>query len=225
MTAGEPAGAAPPAIAPLGDSALTITFGPAIDLATHARVCVAAHAVELAAIAGVDDIVPAYAALTIYYDARRLDFTTLATMLPPLMANARGGSGVLPVGATHRIPVHYDGADLAAVAERAGMSPDDVVARHTAPDYRVYLLGFVPGFAYLGDVDEALALPRRAEPRRRVPAGSVAIAGRQTAVYPASTPGGWHLLGRTSVTLFDARREPPALLRVGDRVRFEAVWP
>lgn len=221
MTAVVPDAGAAPAIAPLGDSALTITFGRTIDAATHARVRAAARAVERAAIAGVDDLIPAYAALTVYYDALHADFATMAATLAPLIERPDADND--PVPAIHRIPVRYDGADLASVADRTGLSIEDVIARHTAGDYRVYVLGFVPGFAYLGDLDPALELPRRAEPRRRVPAGSVAIAGRQTAVYPASTPGGWHLLGRTPLTLFDGHRNPPALLRVGDRVRFEAM--
>ncbi len=110
--------------------------------------------------------------------------------------------------------------EAAIVAERTGLVPLDVVRRHTEPDYDVYFLGFVPGFAYLGPVDPALVLPRRPTPRRRVPAGSVAIAGAQTGVYPLETPGGWHLIGHTDVVLFDPERNPPNLLAAGDRVRF-----
>jgi KipI family sensor histidine kinase inhibitor len=121
----------------------------------------------------------------------------------------------------HRIEVVYDGADLEDIARHAGLSSADVVSLHTSRDYVVELIGFLPGFAYLGPLDERLIVGRRATPRPRVPAGSVAIAGAYTGVYPAASPGGWHLLGHVvDITLFDPRRDPPALLRPGDRVRF-----
>jgi len=112
---------------------------------------------------------------------------------------------------------------LAEVAERTGLSRAEVIRRHTDPTYDVHFLGFVPGFAYLGPLDPALVLPRRAAPRRRVPAGTVAIAGAQTGVYPLETPGGWHLIGHTDAVLFDPARDPPNLLAAGDRVRFSPV--
>jgi KipI family sensor histidine kinase inhibitor len=124
------------------------------------------------------------------------------------------------------VPVRYggpDGPDLAEVAARTGHSEADVVRLHAAVEYRVFCVGFVPGFPYLGLVPEELALPRRATPRLRVPAGSVAIAGRQTGIYPADTPGGWHLIGRTDLPVWDPGREPPALLQPGARVRFVPV--
>jgi KipI family sensor histidine kinase inhibitor len=119
--------------------------------------------------------------------------------------------------------VTYDGPDLSEVAQRTGMTPESVIDIHCSREYRVYMLGFAPGFAYLGDLDQRLALPRRESPRKRVSKGSVAIAEAQTAVYPSSTPGGWHLIGRTEVTMFDPTRDPPATLAVGDRVRFERI--
>ncbi len=126
-------------------------------------------------------------------------------------------------GPLFEIPVRYgglDGPDLAEVAERTGRSEAEVVALHAGPEYRVYLVGFVPGFPYLGVLPDELALPRRATPRVQVPAGSVAIAGRQTGIYPSPTPGGWHLIGRTDAPIWDARRDPPALLAPGARVLF-----
>ena len=127
---------------------------------------------------------------------------------------------------THHIPVRYggaDGPDLLEVAERVGLASERVAELHASVVYRVAILGFMPGFAYLGELPQALRLPRRDTPRTRVPAGSVAIAGLQTAVYPAATPGGWHLLGRTDVRLWDIDRDPPAMLRPGDQVRFEPI--
>jgi len=123
----------------------------------------------------------------------------------------------------HVIPVRYGGMDLEAVANSTGLSTAEVIARHSNREYSVDLLGFVPGFAYLSELDASLQLPRRAEPRSRVAAGSVAIAGAQTAVYPLDTPGGWHIIGRTETPMFDPAREQPALLRAGDTVRFERV--
>ena len=121
------------------------------------------------------------------------------------------------------IPVRYDGPDLAAVAVAAGCSAEEVVRRHVAPDYQVAFLGFAPGFAYLTGGDPILALPRRAEPRTLVPAGSVAVAGDYSAVYPRPSPGGWHLIGQTDVVLFDPARSPPSPLAAGMTVRFEVA--
>lgn len=128
-----------------------------------------------------------------------------------------------PAGTVVEIPVAYDGADLAEVAARCGLTPAEVVQRHTAPTYTAAFAGFAPGFVYLEGLDPALVLPRRAEPRTRVPAGSVAIAADHAAVYPRESPGGWHLLGRTGAVMFDAEADPPALVQPGDRVRFVAV--
>jgi KipI family sensor histidine kinase inhibitor len=121
---------------------------------------------------------------------------------------------------THVIPVRYDGEDLDDVARRTNLTVEDVITIHSGAEYRVFVIGFVPGFAYLGPLDPRLVVARRDSPRKRVPAGSVAIAEAQTGVYPAETPGGWHLIGTTDVKMFDAMRESPALLAVGDRVRF-----
>lgn len=124
---------------------------------------------------------------------------------------------------TVEIPVVYDGEDLSEVARQTGLTTDEVIARHSGRDYRVWLLGFAPGFPYLGVLDEALHLPRRNTPRPRIAAGSVAIAGGQTGIYPSESAGGWHILGRTAVTLFDPQMAEPFLLRPGDTVRFVAV--
>lgn len=214
----------PPRVAPLGDGAITLTLGDRVDAALVRRVRTLAAAVRRANLPAVHDVVPAYAALTVYYDALHTDHAALAARLLAV-ADSAGEANTLPAGREHRIPVRYDGPDLDEVARRTGLTPAEVVARHSAPTYEVYLLGFVPGFAYLGELDERLVLERRAEPRVRVPAGAVAIAGRQTAVYPLPTPGGWHLIGRTDVRLFDAAAEPPALLAAGDRVRFVPEEP
>lgn len=213
-----------PRIAALGDAAITITVGDVVSRPLHDRVLALAERIRAAGLPGVEDTIAAYTAVTVYYDPLHVSFESLAEQLRARVPDAETEPSYAE-GTAHHIPVRYDGSDLEWVAECVGLNPAGVIARHTAPWYRVYLVGFVPGFAYLGDLDPLLALPRRSEPRRRVPAGAVAIAGSQTAVYPAATPGGWHLIGRTELVLFDPARSPPALLQVGDRVRFSDAGP
>lgn len=217
-----------PAVHPLGESAWTVVLGDRVDPAIHARVLELAARLAEAKLRGVREIVPAYATVTVFFDPGTGGGDAEA-LRGWLMAAGQevGKTGGRKGGRTGersvRIPVRYDGPDLDFVAARTGLTRSEVIRRHSAREYRVYLLGFAPGFAYLGDLDPVLILPRRPEPRIRVPAGSVAIAGAQTAVYPLATPGGWHLLGRTTLRLFDPSRDPPVLLRPGDTVRFEVV--
>lgn len=212
-----------PTIASLGESALLVTLGDRVDREIAARVHGATLALRAAAIPGVEEIVPAYASLAVYFDRARVTRTSLERIVTSIVADAIREPAAFGAGRLVEIPTRYDGEDLDAVARATGLDAVDVVTRHAARTYTVYALGFAPGFAYLGDLDPALVLPRRATPRTRVPAGSVAIAGAQTAVYPASTPGGWHLIGTTSLVMFDARRDPVTLLEVGDEVRFVPV--
>lgn len=207
---------------PLGDSALTLVFGDEIDPAVHARLLATATELRSRPPRGVTEIVPAYTTIGVWFDPLEREAADLAA---ELLACAESTSVAATAKAEREvvIPVRYDGPDLADVAARLQLDPAEVVRRHAAVEYRVYLLGFVPGFAFLGLLDPTLELPRRASPRLKVPAGSVAIAGRQTGIYPLATPGGWHLIGRTEVRLFEADRAPPSLLAVGDRVRFEVV--
>jgi KipI family sensor histidine kinase inhibitor len=162
-------------------------------------------------------------ALTIFYDALHVSYMDIAKTILEACEASGPSLGDRTKSREHVIPVRYDGADLDAVAAATHLSTTEVIARHAARLYTVDLLGFVPGFAYLSELDASLQLPRRSDPRPRVPAGSVAIAASQTAVYPLDTPGGWHIIGRTEAVLFDPGREPPALLRAGDTVRFERV--
>lgn len=211
---------APPLrVDPLGDRAVLLTFGEAIDPAVHARVAALARRLRLDPPDGVEDIVPSYTTLAAWFDPARRRHDELAAEL--LEREAAVGGSVPPPVREWVIPVRYDGPDLDWVAAQTGLGRDEVVRRHAARRYTVYLLGFVPGFAYLGELDPGLVLPRRSTPRQRVAAGSVAIAGAQTGVYPLATPGGWHLIGHTALRLFDPGRDPPALLAVGDTVRFE----
>jgi KipI family sensor histidine kinase inhibitor len=223
MTTGEVAGTAEaaPVILALGDAALTIRLGNRVDLELAARVRACADRIHAARLGAVREIVPAYAALTVFYDPARAGHAEMVAALERILRDQpEGPARIERPPREHRIAVRYDGPDLNYVAGETGLTRDEVIARHSGRTYTVLLLGFVPGFAYLGELDPALVLPRRAEPRRRVPAGSVAMAGAQTAVYPLETPGGWHLIGRTAAVLFDPDRVPPARLAPGDRVRF-----
>jgi 5-oxoprolinase (ATP-hydrolysing) subunit B len=204
----------------MGDTALTIRLGNRIDATLAAQVRALAERIRTAHVGSVREVVVGYAALTVWYDALRTDYAVVVDALESILDES---PVTAPIGGRpreHLIPVQYDGPDLPEVAQRTGLTVSDVIARHSDRWYDVYLIGFVPGWAYLGELDPALVLPRRAAPRPHVPAGSVAIGGAQTGVYPLATPGGWHLLGRTSVVLFDPNGSPPALLAPGDRVRF-----
>ena len=208
---------------PLGDSAVTIVFGTERSAELLKRIHAAARSLEAARLPHVDDIVPAYLALTVFYDALRVSYEEIAKMVLDECSRPVRAGGEVTESRQHVIPVRYDGMDLEAVAAATGLAAAEVIARHSARTYTVDLLGFVPGFAYLSELDPSLQLPRRPEPRPRVPAGSVAIAAAQTAVYPLDTPGGWHIIGRTDTVMFDPARDPPALVQAGDTVRFERV--
>jgi KipI family sensor histidine kinase inhibitor len=206
------------AFLPLGDDALLITFSRSISWEVGVRVRAAARRIRDLNLPSVTDVVPAYPTLAIYFDSSVVAFDVMVELLSPIVrANEVAGEDS---AALIEVPVYYDGPDLTAVAERTGLSVEEVIRRHSDRSYRAYATGFQPGFAYLGELDPALVLPRRAEPRLRVRAGSVAIAGMQTAVYPLETPGGWHLIGETPLRMFDANRTPPSLIRAGDTVRF-----
>ena len=214
-----------PAMSPVGDGGIAVRFGDGISEALSEAVVSHARAISSAEIIGVTDVVPSYATLTVFYDGTRIEYEDIRKRLETVLASRDPDqSGGEPAAAKlHRIPVVYDGEDLDEVARRTGLARDEVISIHSETEYRVFVTGFVPGFAYLGILDERLSLPRRESPRKRVPVGSVAIAERQTGVYPAATPGGWHLIGTTVERMFDADRNPPSLLQVGDRIRFEPL--
>lgn len=212
--------ASPPAIVPLGEEGWTVVLGDRVDPEVHCRVAGLAERLAAAALPGVVELVPAYAAVTVFFDAEQVSAEAVRRAIARIAAAPNNEAAAPAPSRLVSIPVRYDGPDLADVASRTGLPADEVICRHAGREYEVYLLGFAPGFAYLGDLDPALVLPRRSSPRTRVPAGSVAIAGAQTAVYPLATPGGWHLIGSTPLVMFDPSRDPAALLRAGDRVRF-----
>jgi inhibitor of KinA len=204
-------------IVPLGDGALLVRLGASIDRGLAERVRRLATRVRHAGIDGVSDVTPAYASFAVFFDLRRTTHAAVARAVAAVPDIEDDEPGAVR---HHDIPVRYNGMDLTEVARRTGLSEPEVIARHAGTTYTVYCLGFVPGFGYLGNLDAALVLPRRSEPRARVSACSVAIAGTQTAVYPLDTPGGWHLIGRTTTTMFDPGNDPPARLAAGDTVRF-----
>jgi len=227
-----------PQIERLSESVLLVRLGSGIDAALNQSVHVLAQRIELALLPGVVDVAPAYASVAVRYvpglwaDGTRGAFAALsAALLPLLAASERNTADPRSV----EIPVCYGGAhgiDLDSAARACGIVPAELVALHTGGEYRVAMLGFAPGFPYLLGLAPELHLPRRSEPRVRVPAGSVAIGGAQTGIYPGALPGGWHLIGCTPLSLFDATAEIPCLLAPGDVVRFRSItmaefdaWP
>ena len=208
-----------------GDTMLLVEWEHAIDPAINRRVIALADRLRARLGNRVRDIVPAYCSLGIHFDPLTTDLSALQHIIEE-ESNDNATSESTKSGPVIEISVRYggeDGSDLKGLAEWAGCSPEEVIERHASRIYRVYMLGFVPGFAYMGRVDQRIAAPRRRVPRDRVPAGSVGIAGEQTGVYPIATPGGWQLIGRTDAVMFDATRAQPSLLKPGDEVRFVPV--
>ncbi len=213
----------------LADDALLLSFGaetPPVDPEANARVHRAVARIRTAGLPWVRDLVPAYATLAVFFDPDAIDADAARRRLDALLAAVGTPDDNDTPARCVEIPVVYGGAfgeDLDAAAAELGLTPDVLVARHCAATYTVAMIGFAPGFPYLSGLDPALALPRLATPRTRVPAGSVAIGGAQTGLYPRESPGGWRLLGRTPLRLFDPARAMPSLLAPGDRVRFRPI--
>ncbi len=212
-----------PRISRVGEETWLVELEPRLDVAINERILTVADGLERLALLGIRDIVPAYASLAVHADPDRVDVAGLTDVLDALLA--AGATAAVP-HRTHDIPVCYApeyGLDLDAVSRASNCAPDEVVTRHARVEYRVFMLGFLPGFPYLGLVDERIAVGRLPTPRPAVPAGSVGIAGRQTGIYPTESPGGWQIIGRTPVRLFDAAADAPPLVRPGDRVRFVPI--
>lgn len=213
-------------IQPLSETALLLHFGDRIDARVNARARAAAARLAAAGLPGIEDIAPAYASVLLRFDPRR--WPSIAALEAALRKPLRQAETTTTTdsSACIELPVCYGGGhgpDLTEVAALTGLAPEEVIRRHAAVEYRVAMLGFAPGFAYLLGLDPRLAVPRRDTPRTRVPAGSLAIGGGQTGVYPTDLPGGWRLIGRTPLRMFDPRRQPPALLTPGARVRFAPI--
>ncbi len=209
---------------PAGENTLIVYLGQETSPEIAARVQAASAAIELALGDDLVDLIPSYASVLVIYDPLRTDHLSVNHRLRAAMADLV--TTVDSAGRTVILPVYYAaeaGADLEALAERAGLSVEQVIGLHSGTEYRVYAIGFAPGFAYLGQVDERIAMPRLSTPRLNVPSGAVAIADRQTAVYPAVSPGGWNLIGRCPTRMFDPDATPTMPVAVGDRVRFEAI--
>jgi KipI family sensor histidine kinase inhibitor len=206
------------------DQSLLIYFGHQISLAAHEQVRRLLRLLEIEPIAGICNLHPAYCSLLIKFDPLKWRHEELENVLKRCLARMDGVS--LPHPREVQIPVCYGGEhgpDLIDVSAMHGMTPEQVIELHSSATYLVYFLGFIPGFAYLGELPEALVTPRLATPRRSVPPGSVGIAGSQTGVYPFATPGGWRLLGRTPISMFRSDRNELSLLSIGDRVRFTPI--
>jgi inhibitor of KinA len=208
-------------VVPAGDSAVVVEFEEKIDPEINRRAVAVAETIQTAGLPGIRDVVPTFRSVSVHFDPLRVDYARLLASLE------READRAATVGAREaepvRIPVCYGGElgpDLAAVAAFSGLAEQDVVRVHASRVYRVFMLGFVAGFAYLGIVDGRIAMPRHPAPRVRVPLGSVGVAGVQTGIYPAATPGGWQLIGRTPLKPFDPSRIDPFLLKAGDAVQF-----
>ncbi|WP_041801788.1 5-oxoprolinase subunit PxpB [Rhodopseudomonas palustris] len=214
----------PPRILPSGDAAITVEFGREIDQRASERVLELDRALANTPIAGVIETVPTYRSLLVHYDPEQIGFDALGGQLTAL---AQASSQPSPATIRHwRIPVCYGGdygVDLDDVAGSLGLSPDEVVRRHVAGDYRVAMIGFTPGWSYLSGLDPSLTMPRRQSPRLLTPAGTISIGGVQAGVQCLPGPSGWHLLGRTPVRTYQLHREPIFLLEPGDIVRFFAI--
>lgn len=208
---------------PCGDQAVTVEWGSTIDEHINRQVHAFARKVEALSHPAITEVVPTYRSATVHYRPEVFSYEELKQLLAPLAQGSAEEAEELPVV---EIPVCYGGEygpDLEEVAQHCSLTPEEVIARHTAPTYRIYMLGFTPGFPYLGGMDPSIAAPRRKEPRIHIPAGSVGIAGEQTGVYPIVSPGGWQLIGRTPLRLFDPQREQPILLSAGAGIRFVPI--
>jgi inhibitor of KinA len=220
-------------IFPLGDRAITIEFGNRISSELNDRVLSLTHFFTQNPFSGMTEIVPAYGSLTVFYDVYEVrksfpDYSTVFDAVKGIIETALRNATVLNKREVRliRIPVCFDAEfaiDLEFVARENKLSPEAMIEIFVNKTYRVFLLGFLPGFAYMGEVEEQIATPRKAAPRVRVPEGSVGIAGRQTGIYSLESPGGWQIIGRTPIRLFDPQNEPPTFLQAGDEVRFYEI--
>jgi KipI family sensor histidine kinase inhibitor len=215
-----------PRITPCGESALLVEFAPVISAAVNDRVHALAENLAAEAIPGLIETVPAYSSLLVYFDLRRIRCHKLRRLLRCRIAQI--GEGNTAVRSLFFIPLCYEGEfawDLEEVVSHTALSREEVIRRHTAPRYRIFMLGFLPGFPYLGGLDPALQTPRRKTPRTAVPRGAVGIGGNQTGIYPLESPGGWQIIGRTPVRPYDRRRKESVLYKTGDFIAFFPVDP
>jgi len=214
-----------------GDHALTVELGETLDYNTHLQVMDLFQRLLISGIRGVKDIIPAYTSVTIVYDiaivksyASGTAYQSVKKQIEEIIKDVDGKQ--VEESRHITIPVCYDislGIDLENMSAEKSMSIDNIINLHTQQLYDVYLVGFLPGFAYMGIVDERIATPRLSKPRMQVPAGSVGIAGNQTGIYPLDSPGGWNIIGQTPLQMFDVNREDPCLLKPGDKIQFKSI--
>ncbi len=215
---------AEPRFLPAGDDAIVVELGDAISPAINRRVRSLSLALENGSVPGVFDFLPTYRSVLVYYDPLSASPDAVQSQIARLLQSPDAEAAANPRVAL--IPTLYGGdmgPDIGFVASHAGITEQEVIAIHSATDYLIYMMGFSPGFAYLGGLDQRLTTPRLESPRTEIPAGAVGIAESQTGVYPVASPGGWQLIGRTPLRLFDPARNPPALLSAGDYVRFTPI--
>ena len=208
----------------LGDRAIVIRLGESIDAASFRHVQALLRHFDEFPSPAVVECVPAFTTITIYYDPLRATFAEICSYIDSALASVDTSQST--PARTMEIPVCYGGSfgsDLEFVSQQLGLTPEEVIEIHSSVDYLVHMLGFAPGFPYLGGLPERIVMPRRATPRLKVPAGSVGLAGSQTGIYPIATPGGWQLIGRTPRALFRPAEKPPTLLAAGDTVRFRPI--
>ncbi len=207
-----------------GDSSLLLQFGNAIDPEINARIAATVQLMKEQHIEGVVDLIPAFCSLLINYDPRVISYGEMRRRMEKILSvEIAAGARKKKI---YEIPVCYGGElgpDLATIAEHAGLTGQEVIDIHSSSDYLIYMLGFLPGFTYLGGLDERIHTPRLANPRIRIPAGSVGIGGSQTGIYPMDSPGGWQLMGMTPVKTYDPEREVPILVEAGDYIRFVPI--
>ena len=214
-----------PTISPVGDCAISIDFGQAIDPKINRQIRQVIEQIKLLQLDGIIELVPTYCALLVQYDAMVYTYSDICGTLNPILQESVTDSGNERVTIVE-IPTIYGGEygpDLGFVASHNHISEDEVVSIHSGTDYLVYMLGFIPGFTYLGGMDPRIATPRLSSPRTLIPAGSVGIAGEQTGTYPSDSPGGWQIIGRTPLTMYDMSKKQAALLRAGDYVRYVPI--
>ena len=207
-----------------GDSSILLQFGNTIDPAINRKIAATVQLMREQHINGVTDVIPAFCSLLINYDPRVISYEQIKRRMEALVKiDVTAGDTRKRV---FEIPVCYGGEygpDIRNIADHAGLSVEEVIQIHTSRDYLIYMLGFLPGFTYLGGLDERIHTPRLANPRIRIPAGSVGIGGSQTGIYPMDSPGGWQLMGMTPVKTYDPDREVPILVEAGDYIRFVAI--
>ena len=213
-----------PVFRPMGDRSLLVEIGEKISADVNRRVQELMLRLQQANLPGVRELAPSYRSLLVVFDPLTIAPEKLKAAITDVAA--RPGGSELPQAKLITVPVFYGGdygPDLEWVAGHLGISTEEVIWLHTETVYRVYMIGFTPGYPYMGELPAALAVPRRSTPRTRVPKGSVGMAQRQTGIYPVESPGGWQIIGWTPIELFDPKRQIPSLLEMGDRVKFESV--